>query len=148
MIKSVIPIAERAARHLCSTWKTASGPVELTCDISQAMSAVIWEASLGVRSDDPQFLAHAEASRKLLQDMQPLNVADILGLPVWMRRYCGPTNDRAATDLRKRVHAHLSANPDIPEKTLRDCLEKAVDAQGHPAMDAGRIHDNLVGMLA
>lgn len=147
-VQSAIPIAEHAARLLCVKWKTACGPVELTSDISQAMSAVIWEATLGVSPDDPQFLAHTDASRQLLEDMQPLNIADILGLPVWMRRFCGPTGDRAATELRRRVEVHLKANPDTPDKTLRACLEKAVDAQGNPVMDTGQIHDNLVGMLA
>lgn len=39
--KSVIPLAEMAARLLIARWKTSSGPTELTSDISHAIDAAI-----------------------------------------------------------------------------------------------------------
>jgi cytochrome P450 len=146
--KSVIPLAEVAARLLIARWKTSSGPTELTSDISHAMSAVTWQATLGVDANDPLFMAQAEASRKLLEDIQRLNVSDMLQLPNWTRRFCGPTSDRSAADLRTIVEDHLTANLNLPEKTLRRLLVLAADVNESGALPASQILDNLVGMLA
>lgn len=147
-VQSAIPLAEQAAHFLVSKWQATSGPTDLTSDISYAMSTVMWQATLGVGPDDPHFIAHAEASRKLLDDMQPLNAADILQLPLWTRRLCGPTNDRSAKELHKVVQDHLAANPTAPKYTLRDQLKDANAAKRSSPSGASEIFDNLVGMLA
>ena len=149
-VEAIVPFAEAAARRLVNRWGTINGAaVEITQDLADAVTHVVFDAFLASEEDAGARVAFSHWGDQLTRQMGQINLADMFQLPTWTRPLLGPTLKTPANELHKIVGNLLAARKNKSEgsKLLR-LLASAIDPETGRAMSADRLRDNIVGSLA
>ncbi len=99
-VEAVIPCAVAKARQLADQWQRKGGAVEITGDLSDAASDIVFGTLINGDEADPDHKDFQHTSRQLVERLENLNLANVLQLPVWVRPLFGSTANKSA----KRLH--------------------------------------------
>lgn len=148
LILQMTPAMTAAAERALGRWRDRPPQVR---DVAAEMTRITFDVILTTMLSGGEGVDVDQAARRIedyLETLGGVTVADVLGLPTWMRQAMAPRGRLALVWLRRMVERMISRRRREPQRgDLVDLLMQARDPETGRAMDDALLRDNLLTFI-